>query len=90
MVGSIPIARTEKHVVLSTTSPAKPTTSTVKAKNNQNDEKPEELVDATRPKRSSQVKLDLGDDARGAIHITLNYDPGAGILNVKLIEVSRS
>ncbi|XP_053696702.1 synaptotagmin-5 [Sabethes cyaneus] len=86
VVGSIPIARTEKHVVLSTTSPAKPTTSTVKAKNNQNGEMAEEVVDATKTKRSSQVKLELGDDARGAIHLTLNYDPGAGILNVKLLE----
>lgn len=38
---------------------------------------------------SSSVKLELGDDSRGAIHLTLNYDPSAGILNVKLIEVMK-
>ncbi|XP_019932833.3 synaptotagmin-2 [Aedes albopictus] len=96
--GSVPIARTDKHVVLSVTSPAKPTTSTVKAKNNQpksvDASGGEDTLDTSASggaaaggiSASSSVKLELGDDSRGAIHLTLNYDPSAGILNVKLIE----
>ncbi|XP_058450136.1 synaptotagmin-A [Malaya genurostris] len=86
VVGSMPIAGTNKHVVLSATNPAKPTTSTVKAKNGQTGCVPvEDVVDSTDLK-SSPAKLDLGDNSRGAIHMTLSYDPTAGILNVKLIE----
>ncbi|XP_058840092.1 synaptotagmin-5-like [Topomyia yanbarensis] len=86
VVGSVPIAGTDKHVVLSATNPAKPTTSTVKAKNAQSSDAPEEdIVDSTTIE-STPTKLDLGDDSRGAIHLTLSYDPSAGILNVKLIE----
>lgn len=91
----MPIARTDKHVVLSTTSPAKPTTSTVKAKNNQqgsaNASAAEDTLDAAASGTtgsSSPVKLEPGDDSRGAIHLMLNYDPSSGILNVKLVEVS--
>lgn len=93
-VGSVPIARTDKHVVLSTTSPAKPTTSTVKAKNNQqgpaNGFASEDTLDASTSgiaaAGNSLVKLEPGDDSRGSIHLMLNYDPTAGILNVKLVE----
>lgn len=98
-VGSVPIARTDKHVVLSTTSPAKPTTSTVKAKNNQQKSTTDasgagDTLDTSASggvagggiSSSSSAKLELSEDSRGAIHLTLNYDPSAGILNVKLIE----
>lgn len=101
-VGSVPIARTDKHVVLSTTSPAKPTTSMVKAKNNQQksttdasgagdtlDTSASGGVAAGGISSSSSAKLELSEDSRGAIHLTLNYDPSAGILNVKLIEVDK-
>ncbi|XP_055637715.1 synaptotagmin-5 isoform X2 [Toxorhynchites rutilus septentrionalis] len=82
VVGSVPIASTDKHVVFSTTSPAKPTTSTVKAKNNRQDDAGEEPVVSS----TQKIKIDPGDDSRGSIHLALNYDPSAGILNVKLVE----
>ena len=86
-VGSVPIARTDKHVVLSTTSPARPTTATVKAKNNQsNGGGAHEVVDGAVDVHSP-VKIDSDDESRGAIHLTLTHDPSAGILNVKLVEV---
>uniref|UniRef100_A0A8D8KRI2 Synaptotagmin-9 n=1 Tax=Culex pipiens TaxID=7175 RepID=A0A8D8KRI2_CULPI len=89
-VGSVPIARTDKHVVLSTTSPARPTTATVKAKNNQSKGSAggsgHEVVDGAADLLHSPVKIDSDDESRGAIHLTLTHDPSAGILNVKLVE----
>lgn len=91
-VGSVPIARTDKHVVLSTTSPARPTTATVKAKNNQSKSSAggggHEIVDGAADLLHSPVKIDSDDESRGAIHLTLTHDPSAGILNVKLVEVN--
>ncbi|XP_055592712.1 synaptotagmin-2 [Uranotaenia lowii] len=84
-VGPVPIARTDKHVVLTTTSPARPTTSTVKAKNGKSSTSGEDKPDGIQSSESA-LKLDPNDDSRGSIHLMLNYDPSAGILNVKLVE----
>ncbi|XP_058124705.1 synaptotagmin-5 [Anopheles ziemanni] len=96
--GAVAIASTGKHVVLVSASPAKPTTSTSlaagpsgsngkAAKGVQGDQSSRiDMVDSV--STCSTVSRDelVGEDARGAIHLTLGYDPAAGILNVKLVE----
>uniref|UniRef100_A0AAG5DA67 C2 domain-containing protein n=1 Tax=Anopheles atroparvus TaxID=41427 RepID=A0AAG5DA67_ANOAO len=93
--GAVAIASTGKHVVLVSSSPAKPTTSTpvapgasgatAKACKGQ-DQGKIDMVDSV--STCSTVSRDelVGEDARGAIHLALGYDPAAGILNVKLVE----
>uniref|UniRef100_A0A182NGQ7 C2 domain-containing protein n=1 Tax=Anopheles dirus TaxID=7168 RepID=A0A182NGQ7_9DIPT len=92
--GAVAIASTGKHVVLVTSSPAKPTTSTTTAAGSagssggatKSDQTKIDMLDSV--STCSTVSRDElgGEDARGAIHLTLSYDPAAGILNVKLVE----
>ncbi|XP_052867372.1 synaptotagmin-5 [Anopheles cruzii] len=81
--GAVAIASTSRHVVLVTSSPAKPTTSMVASKGQGSGS---DMVDSAST-CSTLSRGDLGgEDARGAIRLTLSYDPGAGILNVRLAE----
>ncbi|XP_061516541.1 synaptotagmin-5 [Anopheles gambiae] len=99
--GAVAIASTGKHVVLVTSSPAKPTTSMV-ATVAGGSRGSATGATASKVDTSQGTKIDMldsastcstvsrdelgGEDARGAIHLTLSYDPAAGILNVKLVE----
>ena len=103
--GAVAIASTGKHVVLVTSSPAKPTTSMV-ATMSGGSRGSATGATASKVDTSQGTKIDMldsastcstvsrdelgGEDARGAIHLTLSYDPAAGILNVKLVEVMAS
>ncbi|XP_053675820.1 synaptotagmin-5 [Anopheles nili] len=94
--GAVAIASTGKHVVLVTSSPAKPTTSTVSAASGAASSGPAgatkadpariDMLDSVSTCSTASRDELAGEDARGAVHLTLSYDPAAGILTVKLVE----
>lgn len=99
---NVPIARTNKHVVLAM-SPARPKVSSMQAKldHTKIDTSLYEQVNAElRPKsvqvvesaRFWQSKLKrnptVPENSCGSIHVTVNYEPNAGILTVRLVEAN--
>ncbi|XP_049535036.1 synaptotagmin-5 [Anopheles darlingi] len=92
---AVAIASTSKHVVLVTSSPAKPTTSTVSSGDGttggagdqlSSEANKIDMVDSVSTCSTVSRGDMAGEDARGAIRLMLSYDPAAGILNVKLVE----
>jgi hypothetical protein len=82
---AIPIARNDKHMVLTCSSPARPKVSSMQQKLDHT-----KIDTSLYQEQNSPTKtLSLSEDPRGQIHITLVYDPIAGILTVRLIEVSQ-
>nr|CAD7438691.1 unnamed protein product [Timema bartmani] len=78
---ALPLARSDKHVVLSTTNPSRPRVSSMHTKLDHT------KIDTTLyqkppPSRASSEPEDL----RGSLQMTLSYDPPAGILTIRLIE----
>ncbi|KAG4066040.1 hypothetical protein HA402_001287 [Bradysia odoriphaga] len=78
--GSVPIARTDKHVVLAM-SPARPKVSSMQAKLDHTKIDTSLYDNQPQPRKPS-----IPENARGAIHLTIGYDPNAGILTVRLVE----
>lgn len=82
---SVPIARTDKHVVLTNTSPARPKVASMQAK-----------LDHTKidmslykvPKESVSKAMPVADETKGSVHLMIMYDPTGGLLTVRLMEVS--
>lgn len=78
---ALPLARSDKYVILSTTNPTRPRVSSMHTK-----------LDHTKIDTSLYQKVppsrtpSLPEDLRGSIQLTLTYDPAAGILTVRLIE----
>jgi hypothetical protein len=78
---ALPLARSDKHIILSTTNPARPRVSSMHTK-----------LDHTKIDTSLYQKAppsrtpSLPEDLRGSIQLTLTYDHAAGILTVRLIE----
>lgn len=77
---SVPIARTDKHVILST-SPARPKVSSMQAKLDHT-----KIDTSLYQKAAASKTVSINEDMHGSIHLTLLYDPIAGILTVRLIE----
>ncbi|XP_051858509.1 synaptotagmin-5 isoform X1 [Drosophila albomicans] len=81
---AVPIARSDKHVVLAM-HPGRPRVSSMNAKLDHT------KIDMTlyrsqhsQPKSSSPSAV--VNEVRGNLHVTLSYDPAAGLLNVRLLE----
>lgn len=82
---SVPIARTDKHIVLTNTSPARPKVASMQAK-----------LDHTKidmslykvPKEPQMSKvMAVPDETKGSVHLMIIYDPSGGLLTVRLMEV---
>jgi hypothetical protein len=102
-VNSIPIVRSDKHVVLTSTSPARPKVASMQAKldHTKIDTSLYQQVKSTaklifslsiravfRLQNSPQRHPSMAsEDLRGTLHFSMLYDPIAGILTVRLIEV---
>ncbi|XP_037927834.1 synaptotagmin-5 [Teleopsis dalmanni] len=79
---SVPIARSDKHVVLGM-NPIRPKVSSMNTKLDHT------KIDMALYRNNSQQKNgspDGSDEIRGNIHVSILYDPIAGILSVRLIE----
>lgn len=87
---SIPIARTDKHVVLTNTSPARPKVASMQAKLDHTKidmtmyKPPTQSKDAS---SSPRVSFPM-EDNKGSVHLLIIYDPMAGLLTIRLLEVS--
>ncbi|CAG9798888.1 unnamed protein product [Chironomus riparius] len=81
-VNSIPIVRSDKHVVLTSTSPARPKMASMQAKLDHT-KIDTSLYQQSAPKRNSSMS---SEDLRGTLHFTMLYDAIAGILTLRLIE----
>lgn len=80
---SVPITRTDKHVVLTSTSPARPRVASMHAKLDHT------KIDMTmyKAKKEAPTKvITKPEDSRGIVHIVIQYDPVGGLLNVRLVE----
>ncbi|CRL02689.1 CLUMA_CG015761, isoform A [Clunio marinus] len=78
---SIPIVRSDKHIVLATTSPARPKMASMQAKLDHT------KIDTSLYKNSPQKLPSLSSqESRGTLHFCMLYDPIAGILTIRLIE----
>lgn len=80
--GSVPITRSDKHVVLGMT-PARPKVSSMNSKLDHT------KIDMSLYKSNSLQKSSStpsNEEIRGTIHLNILYDPIAGILSVRLIE----
>lgn len=78
---ALPLARSDKHVVLSTTNPTRPRVSSMHTKLDHT------KIDTSLYQKASPSKTpSLPEDLRGSIQLTLTYDHTAGILTVRLIE----
>ena len=78
---NVPIARTDKHVVLAT-SPARPKVASMQSKLDHT-KIDTSLYQKNSPSRASSMP----EDMRGSLHLNLLYDPIAGILTIRLLEV---
>ncbi|EDW04129.1 synaptotagmin-5 [Drosophila grimshawi] len=80
---SVPIARSEKHVVLAM-NPTRPRVSSMNAKLDHT------KIDMTLYRSNSQPKHACPaaplNELRGNLHVCLSYDPVGGLLNVRLLE----
>ncbi|XP_034100136.1 synaptotagmin-1 [Drosophila sulfurigaster albostrigata] len=80
---AVPIARSDKHVVLAM-HPGRPRVSSMNAKLDHT------KIDMTLYRSHSQPKSSspsaVVNEVRGNLHVTLSYDPAAGLLNVRLLE----
>ncbi|XP_067002242.2 synaptotagmin-5 [Anabrus simplex] len=75
---ALPLARSDKHVVLSTT---RPRVSSMHTKLDHT------KIDTSLYQKASPSRTpSLPEEQRGSIHMSLTYDPAAGILTVRLIE----
>ncbi|KAH8377905.1 hypothetical protein KR093_007826, partial [Drosophila rubida] len=80
---AVPIARSDKHVVLAM-QPGRPRVSSMNAKLDHT------KIDMTLYRSHSQPKSSapstVANEVRGNLHVSLSYDPVAGLLNVRLLE----
>ncbi|KAM7351879.1 synaptotagmin alpha [Cochliomyia hominivorax] len=77
---SVPIARSDKHVVLAM-NPTRPKVSSMNAKLDHT------KIDMSLYRTNSLQKgATHNEDIKGSIHVSIVYDPHAGILSVRLIE----
>ncbi|XP_030383070.1 synaptotagmin-5 [Scaptodrosophila lebanonensis] len=79
---SVPIARSDKHVVLAM-QPSRPRVSSMNAKLDHT------KIDMTLYRSHSQPKpitATENSNMRGQLHVSINYDPVAGLLTVRLLE----
>ncbi|XP_018319644.1 synaptotagmin-1 [Agrilus planipennis] len=75
--GPIPLARNDKQIVLTSSSPIRPKVSSMQAKLDHT------KIDTSLYQKDSPVET---EEVRGSIHVNLVYDPIAGILTVHLVE----
>lgn len=75
-----PIARSEKHVVLCTTNPVRPRVSSMNTKLDHT------KIDTSLYQKPMESRSPSIEDLRGSVHISMTYDPAAGILSVRLIQ----
>ncbi|XP_013099348.1 synaptotagmin-1 [Stomoxys calcitrans] len=79
---SVPIARNEKHVVLAM-GPTRPKVSSMNAKLDHT--KIDMSLYRTKSLQKDSTKT-TNEEMKGSIHVSIMYDPHAGILSVRLIE----
>uniref|UniRef100_A0A336K0W5 CSON011185 protein n=1 Tax=Culicoides sonorensis TaxID=179676 RepID=A0A336K0W5_CULSO len=80
---SVPIARTDKHVVLTNTSPARPKVASMQAKL---DHTKIDMSLYKAPKESPSKVMPVPEETKGSVHLMITYDPSAGLLTVRLME----
>ncbi|KAK7872390.1 hypothetical protein R5R35_007006 [Gryllus longicercus] len=78
---ALPLARSDKHVVLSTANPARPRVASMHTKLDHT------KIDTSLYQKASPARTPSEpEDARGSLHLSLSYDAAAGMLTVRLIE----
>lgn len=84
---SVPIARTDKHVVLTNTSPARPKVASMQAKL---DHTKIDMSLYKAPKESPSKVMPVPEETKGSVHLMITYDPSGALMTVRLMEVSHS